>query len=147
MFVCTNKYYCFLKKRKKKKSTLGTRGTFCFEPIFLYWATLTKQKKKKNHTQAQINRVREKSKSPIQSIAKRNPSTCYCRKEYMTIEFVRWPTMGDNGPNQSRPSFKGPINSLSLRWSPRVFLQGNSYTQWKASMLQSCFCRNVKKQL
>ena len=47
MFVCTNKYYCFLKKRKKKKSTLGTRGTFCFEPIFLYWATLTKQKKKK----------------------------------------------------------------------------------------------------
>ena len=46
MFVCTNKYYCFLKKRKKKKSTLGTRVTFCFEPIFLYWATLTKQKKK-----------------------------------------------------------------------------------------------------
>ena len=88
MFVCTNKYYCFLKKRKKKKSTLGTRGTFCFEPIFLYWATLTKQKKKK-----------KPYASPIQSIAKRNPSTCFCRKEYMTTEFVTWPTMIDNGPN------------------------------------------------
>ena len=43
MFVCFNKYYYFL---KKKKNTLGTRVTFCFEPILLYWAILTKQKKK-----------------------------------------------------------------------------------------------------
>ena len=145
MFVCTNKYYCFFKKRKKrKKAHLALGLLFVLSPFFVLGHI---NQAKKNHTQAQINRVREKSKSPIQSIAKRNPSTCYCRKEYMTIEFVTWPTMGDNGPNQSRPSFKGPINSLSLRWSPRVCLQGNSYTQWKAGMLQSCFCRNVKKQL
>lgn len=70
MFVCSNKYYYFLKKNIYIH-TLGTRVTFCFEPILLYWAILTKQKK--NHTQAQINRVREKSKTPIQSIAMRNP--------------------------------------------------------------------------
>ena len=97
MFVCTNKYYCFFKKRKKrKKAHLALGLLFVLSPFFVLGHI---NQAKKNHTQAQINRVREKSKSPIQSIAKRNPSTCYCRKEYMTTEFVTRPTMIDNGPN------------------------------------------------
>ena len=85
------KYYCFFKKRKKKKSTLGTRVTFCFEPIFLYWATLTKQKKKPYA-------------SPIQSIAKRNPS-------HATVEKNIWPQSLSHGPQWeiTDPTSRGQV--------------------------------------
>ena len=111
---------------KKKKHTWHS-GNFLFRAHSFVLGHIN-QAKKKPYASPNQQGPREKQ-NPNSKHCQEESSTCYCRKESMTIEFVTWPTMRDNGPNQSRPSFRGPINSLSLRWSPRVCLQGNSYTE------------------